>query len=128
MYRHEQSNSSSITTIKISSHSRSRFSFVRAVEGVQLPSPFLLGSNAPANAAAPASPIWLSAVSKAKHRLVSGGERHQHKNTMHDWARKDIMYGNEHQNQNYVALCVIFGTIAPSTNHVRHFVGQWTHL
>jgi hypothetical protein len=36
------------------------------VEGVQLPSPFLLGSNALATAAAPASPIWLSAVKKAK--------------------------------------------------------------
>jgi hypothetical protein len=57
---------SSITTIEISAHSPRRFSSVSAVEGVQLPSPFLLGSNALATAAAPASPIWLPTVKKVK--------------------------------------------------------------
>jgi hypothetical protein len=61
VHTHEQSHSSSVTTIAISSHSPPRPSTVNAVEGVQLPTPFLLGSNAPATAAAPASPIPLPA-------------------------------------------------------------------
>jgi hypothetical protein len=61
MDTHEQPHSSSVTTIKISAYSRLRCSSLSAVEGVQLPSPFLLGSNAPATAAAPAAPILLSA-------------------------------------------------------------------
>jgi hypothetical protein len=67
MDTHEQLQHSSVTTIEISAHSPLSHSSVSTVEGVQLPSPFLLGSNAPATAAAPASPIRLPAVSKAKH-------------------------------------------------------------
>jgi hypothetical protein len=60
-------------TIKISTHSPLRFSTVSAVEGVQLPSPFLLGSNALATAAAPAWPIWLPAVRERDGLAVSEG-------------------------------------------------------
>jgi hypothetical protein len=42
---------------------------------------------------------------------------------MRDWARKDIRYGNEQQYSNNVAMCVLFFLVAPSTSHVRQFVG-----
>jgi hypothetical protein len=71
MDTHGHHNSSSVTTIKITSHSPLSRSFVSAVEGVQLPSPFLLGSNALATAAAPASPIWLPAVKRVEGTEVA---------------------------------------------------------
>jgi hypothetical protein len=75
MDTHEQPQPSSATTIAISAYSHSRPSCVSAVERVQLPSPFLLGSNAPASAAAPASPIWLPACGGDDVNVgFSGGE------------------------------------------------------
>jgi hypothetical protein len=59
--REQPHHSSSATTIKLGAYSPPRSSHVSAVEGAQLPSPFLLGSNARATAAAPASPIRLTA-------------------------------------------------------------------
>jgi hypothetical protein len=70
MDSHEPPHSSSVTAIKISTHSQRRPISVSAVEGVQLPSPFLLGSNALATAAAPASPIWLAAWRGGKINVV----------------------------------------------------------
>jgi hypothetical protein len=57
----EQPHSPSVTIIKIITHSPSRRTTVSAVEGVQLPSPFRLGSYALATAWAPVSQTWLPA-------------------------------------------------------------------
>jgi hypothetical protein len=127
MDTHEQSHSSFVKTIEITAHSRSRANHVSAVEGVQLPSPFLLGSNAPATVAAPASPILLPACRIDDVINVGRGRTRAWVKLGGEWAFADFNFRINSSQKNMVEIKVKYKKgIKWTTNVMNEGIGQPT--